>query len=259
MIIGASTACLFPSKTEVAFTELARLGFDCIEIFFNALNELHGEVFDKIKEAQECYGIKVPSLHPFTSFAESFLFFSPYRRRLYDGLEFYKHYFDAANRLGADILVIHGCKEEYKIDEDDYIERFGELVSLGESFGVRVAQENVVKYMSQDKNLLLKMQKDLGDKFHMVFDIKQAIRSGYDPFEIVDCLGKSFVHIHLNDNNTANNLDCMLPGQGRFDFEQLFKKLNALNYNGNAVIELYRANFNAPKDLKQGKMFLENI
>ena len=259
MNIGASTACLFPSKTEKSFADLAELGFDCIEIFFNAFNELDGEVFDEIKSIQTRYKIKVPSLHPFTSFAESVLFFSPYRRRLYDGLELYKQYFDAANRLGADILVIHGCKEEYEIDPDDYIERFGELVCLGERYGVRVAQENVVKYMSQNKDFLLKMQKNLGSKFHMVFDIKQAVRSGYNPFEIVDCLGKSFVHLHLNDNDMSRNLDCMLPGEGKFDFEQLFKKLDGISYNGNAVIELYRANFDKPEDLKQGKMFLENI
>lgn len=259
MNIGVSTACLYPYETEKSMKIMAQAGFRHIEIFFNAIYEMHGFIFEQIKEIKEEHDIEVISLHPFTSFAESFLFFSPYKRRLHDGLEFYKNYFDCANRIGADILVIHGCKNKYAISENDYIERFGALVELGREYGVRVAQENVVKFMSHSPDFLEKMKRQLGDNFMMVFDIKQALRSGYDPFEFVKRLGSSFIHLHISDNTLSNQKDCLPPGKGDFDFEKFLTELKKCNFGGNAVIELYRSNFSEPKDLFNSKVFLEDM
>ncbi|MCR4925053.1 MAG: sugar phosphate isomerase/epimerase [Clostridiales bacterium] len=259
MNIGVSTACLYPLETEKSLQTLAQAGFKDTEIFFNASYEMYGFIFDQIKEILDNYNMNVTSIHPFTSFAESFLLFNAYRRRFYDGLEFYKKYFDTANRLNCDIVVIHGCKLQYAIEEDDYIERFAKLYELGREFGVKIAQENVVNFMSGSLLFLENMKKQLGNDFKMVFDIKQAVRSGYNPLDLVDKLGDSFVHLHLSDHDLDKGKDCLPPGLGNFDFKTFFDKLKEKNYQGNSVIELYRHNFDKPQELYESKLLLEKI
>ncbi len=47
--------------------------------------------------------------------------------------------------------------------------------------------------------------------FKMIFDIKQAIRSGYSPFEVLDEMKNEIVHVHISDSNSK--FDCLPPGR----------------------------------------------
>ena len=52
--------------------------------------------------------------------------------------------------------------------------------------GVTVCQENVNRFKSQHIAFCDRMRRALGDDFHMVLDIKQAVRAGEDPFAFLD-------------------------------------------------------------------------
>lgn len=178
--IGASTACFYPLETERALKRVGELGFSTAEVFFNSFSELRGPLLKAICREQEACKIQVVSVHPFSSGTEPFFLFSAYERRFHDTLEYYKRYFDAANALGAHLLVMHGLKPGASIEEPEYFERFGALVQLGRAQGIMVAQENVVQFSSQSPVFLARMRKALGNDFHMVLDLKQAVRSGLD-------------------------------------------------------------------------------
>ena len=134
--IGASTACFYPLETERALKRVGELGFSTAEVFFNSFSELRGPLLKAICREQEACKIQVVSVHPFSSGTEPFFLFSAYERRFYDTLEYYKRYFDAANALGAHLLVMHGLKPGASIEEPEYFERFGALVQLGRAQGL---------------------------------------------------------------------------------------------------------------------------
>ena len=256
---GISTACLYPLEPENALPVLTGMGFRIFEIFINTFSELKTEYLAGLKKIIDDSGSSVKSIHPFTSGFESFLLFSDYERRFQDGLELYKRYFDAANLLGAKILVLHGqrAEKQSRISEQEYFEHYARLFALGQTFGITVAQENVNLFRSDDPGFISRMRKYLKDGCAFVLDIKQAVRAGKDPFEICDAMGESIVHVHLNDNCPES--DCLLPGSGTMDFGLLMQKLQGFGYDGDLIIEVYRNSFSDLKELEKAKKVTEKL
>ena len=204
-------------------------------------------------------GMKILSVHPFSSFIENTCIFGEYQRRYDDFIDLYKKHCHAAAVLGADIVVIDGAYAVQKRDipEELYFDRFAKLIEFGKKEGVRVCQENVVRFRSQSLDFLKRMRGVFGDDFKMVFDVKQAIRSGYDPFEIAEEMKSSIVHLHLSDNTPE--CDCMPPGAGTFDFLRLFDIMKSAGYSGNAVIEIYSKGYDVAEELRHSKEYFDKL
>lgn len=255
--IGASTACFYPMETETALKRLGELGFSCAEVFFNSFSELRGPLLETIGREGRASGISIVSVHPFTSGTEPYFLFSGYERRYRDTLDYYKRYFEAAAALGAGVLVMHGAKPDAALPESQYFDRFGELVRLGRAYGVTVAQENVVQFSSASADFLARMRAALGADFHMVLDIKQAVRSGLDPLSLARRFAREIVHVHVSDH--LPGMDCLPPGAGAFDFAALRDILLRQGYPGSFIIELYAGNFADDAQLAAAKAFLEPL
>lgn len=259
MIIGASTSCFYPMLTENALDSVIDLGFKAAEIFFNSSSELEDSFTTEMKKHADAAGTRIVSVHPFSSFIENTCIFGEYQRRYDDFVDLYKKQCHAAAMLGADIVVIHGAYAVQKRDipEELYFDRFAKLIEFGKAEGVRVCQENVVRFRSQSLDFLKRMRGVFGDDFNMVFDVKQAIRSGYDPFEVAEEMKNEIVHLHLSDNTNDN--DCLPPGKGNFDFKRLFDIMNSANYQGNAVIEIYSKGLEVESELRASKEFFDKL
>lgn len=259
MEIGASTSCFYPLETEKALEKIIDIGFKKTEVFFNTSSELEVPFVKEMKKQGDDAGLQFLSVHPFSSNLENNCIFGEYQRRYDDFIGLYRQHCEAAAILGAKILVIHGAYARLKrpLPEEHYFERFASLIEIGKQEGVTVCQENVVKFRSQSLDFLKRMRSYLGDDFNMVLDIKQAIRSGYNPFEIVDEMKDSIAHVHLSDHNDV--ADCMPPGRGNFDFKRLFNTLDEANYKGSYVIELYSMGYDIEKELKFSKSFFDNM
>lgn len=260
MNIGASTSCFYPLETEKALGRVIDLGFKKTEIFFNTSSELEAPFVKEMKKAADENGVKVLSVHPFSSAIENTCIFGEYPRRFEDFIGLYQAHCHAAALLGAGVVVIHGALKKRKIPLDDefYFERFRQLVELGKKEGVTVCQENVNRFKSEDIAFMKKMRAALGSDFHMVFDIKQSIRAGYEPFDFVEEMKDEIVHVHLSDNNLPDS-DCLPPGRGNFDFSRLFKTLESSGYKGDYVIEIYSRGLDVENELKYSKAFFENM
>ncbi len=240
MALGISTACFYPAPTEDSLLEVAKTGAKVTEIFFNSSSELERPFLEEILKIKEENGIRIKSVHPFSSFAEGYLLFSQYERRFRDTRDFYKRYYETAAYLGADVVVMHGAKLPFDFSEM-YTQRFGLMVEDAQEFGVKLAQENVVHYNGQTPQMMDALKKTLGAKFHMVLDIKQAIRAGCSPYDFLDRFAKNICHIHISDYHSG--CDCVPPGEGVFDFKSFFQTAREKGYNGDYVIELYRSGF----------------
>lgn len=259
MQVGASTSCFYPLETELALQNVIDLGYDRTEVFFNTVSELEDSFVDDLKRRADDGGTRIVSVHPFSSALENNCIFGEYERRYQDYIGLYQQHCHAAARLGADILVIHGAisKSKRPLPAEHYFDRFAGLIEIGKAEGVRVCQENVVRFRSESVDFLKQMRDYIGDDFNMVFDVKQAVRSGYDPFYVVEEMKDSIVHIHLSDNGEKG--DCLPPGSGSFDFERLFRTMAENGYKGNYITELYSLGFDIKSELKRSKQYLDNI
>ncbi len=259
MQVGASSACFFPLETEKSLQNVLDLGFKTNEVFFNTSSELEDPFVMDLKRRSDEKGASVISVHPFSSALENNCIFGEYQRRYDDFIDLYHRHCHAAALLGAKVLVIHGsfAVQKRQLTDEFYFDRFRSLIEIGKQEGVMVCQENVVRYRSQSIAFLKKMREALGSDFHMVFDVKQSIRCGYDPFEVLDTFKENIVHIHLSDNGEAG--DCLPPGRGSFDFKRLFDTMNGVNYKGGYVIEIYSKGYHVKEELAQSKRFLDKF
>ena len=188
---------------------------------------------------RETRGFEIKSVHPFTSALESMLLFERYTRRFEEGLAFYKNYMEAARRIGAKILVLHGQRlGAGSLCDREYCDHYRTLYRVGQSLGVTVAQENVRLFRSASPEFIAVMRRELGDECAFVLDTKQAVMSGYTPAALCRAMGERLVHVHLSDHTATES--CLLPGAGSFDLRAFRKELRAVGYTGDVITEVYR-------------------
>ena len=257
MEFGLSTACMYPEILEQVIECYGKLGVSQLEIFFNTFSELSKEYVRELKKRVDFYGMTVCSVHPFTSGLEPLMLFSEYERRVGDMLELYKRFFEAMQFLEAKVFVFHGDNRANERNAALYAERYQKLYRCGKEYGVIVAQENIVRCKSGDLDFLKELKCLLGKEIAFVFDIKQAVRSGYDPMEVLQVMGDQTVHLHLNDHLPGK--DCLLPGCGRFDFSGCIRYLREIGNIPTMVVEVYHNNYKLPIELAESLKFLFNI
>ncbi len=247
MKLGISTASLYPLETELALEEIGKAGVKETEIFFNCESELKDGFIDILLEIKEKYGMNITAVHPTMSLAESFMIFSAYERRFYEALKKFRRYSEVAKALGARYIILHGGKPNGILNDEEYCERYMALKNETRQNGVTILQENVVHYRSGDVEFLRSMRDILGDEAEYCFDIKQCVRCGYLPFDLINEFYDNIKHFHISDHSTAG--DCLLPLKGKFDFEGLFKYLNEKKYKGSLMTEVYRFSYENYSDI----------
>ena len=259
MDIGISTGCLYPMLTEDCLKALCDIGFRNFEIFFNTFSELETDYLDNILKIISPYNAKVVSIHPFTSGFESYLLFSNYERRFYDGVTFYEKYFRTAKYIGANKVVLHGLTTVYKssMTNSEYFRRFDILQNSAEKYNVSLIQENVNLFRSNNICFIKDMKTEIPLSAGFVCDVKQAVRGGISPFEMVQTMGSHLRHIHINDFDHDNN--CVLPGKGCFDFDLFFDTIKNAGFDNDIIIEVYRSSFETLNELSDSYKFLKKF
>ncbi len=257
--IGLSSACFYPEETLDAVRHCISLGFRNVEIFMNSFSELEDPYLSRIDALCRETGTKITSIHPFTSSYEYMFFFSSYPKRAKDSAELYRKYFYAAGYLGADFTVFHGDSQKSAFcGMDRYCEVLEMLMETARDEGTELLHESVSTARSGDPAFLAGLRGRLGEKalgekrLRYVFDLKQAVRGGYDPFAVLDAMGNDAAHVHINDWSHADAHqdsrggipgDCRLPYAGDLDLDPVIRRLEEAGYRGRYIIEVYRRNF----------------
>jgi len=219
------------------------MGFKNLEIFLNTFSELCDPYLKKISTLCRENGVSVKSVHPFTSGFEYMFFFSAYKQRAKDSIDyFYKKYFHAAAYLGADYFVFHGDATKAPFfGMDNYCEVLTMLIAAAKEYGITLAHENVSTARAGDPAFMKEIHDRFGDgNIKFVFDLKQAMRAGHDPHRMLDAMGDDIVHVHINDWKDG---ECRLPYAGEQDIDGVIRRLEASGYCGKYIIEVYRKNF----------------
>lgn len=253
--IGISTGCMYPMETEKGLDILLSEGFRRFEVFFSAPSELEGDFIDRQKHKLERCGGTVRSVHPFISALESFLLFSSYERRFFDGMKMYESFYRACARLGGSYVVMHGMRSDFHtIDDAEFFRRFSLMSATAREYGVELLLENVRNFVSSEPSLITDMKAAVPDA-GFVLDTKQAVMSGHDPTEVALAMGSALRHVHISDYSDTSG--CVLPGQGRLDHKKLFDTLRQIGYDGDIIIEVYRSSYGSPEELAEARSFLD--
>ncbi len=248
MKTGVSTSCLFPMLTEEALLALTGMGIHTVEVFLNSPSEKTPEFANRLNRIASAAKTQIVSVHPYSSEAEGVSFFSSYARRFDDEAEAYRQYFEFCNLVGAQLLVFHGARSFMPLEPDFYFERFIRLRDIARSFGVRLCQENVARCHSGAPRFIKGMARAIPD-VDFVLDVKQAVRAGVTPFEMLDAMGARLAHLHLSDH--CRGCDCLALGEGDFDLAELVARLKSTGYEGAALVELYSWNFARKEQLAE--------
>ena len=254
MEVGISLACFYPLEPEKAVKEAQKLGVRICEIFLNTYCELEIPYLKELRKACNAAGLKVYSIHPFTSAIENYLFFSPYPRRIADAKAFYARYAEAADILGASVVNIHADRGMGLESPDLFASCFQPLLDLQNKTGIIYALENIFYNSVNHPEFVRRLKRNLPE-VRFTFDIKQAFKGSQDAYELADAMGEAIVNFHINDRDEDHI--CALPGRGNVDYMRIFSVLHKNGYAGPALIEVYRKNFGTAAELKESKRWLE--
>ncbi len=255
MEVGMSLACFYPMEPERAVNEAAALGIRVCEVFLNTYSELDKGYLRALRDSCDHHGLEVYSVHPFTSFLENYLFFSPYPRRVADATDFYRQYAEAAKILGAQVVNIHGDRGIGLQSVSQYVELIQPLLKLQDQTGIAFSMENVY-YNSVDHPEFTARLRQMAPDVRFTLDIKQAFKGEQDPYVLAEAMGDAVINFHVNDRDEQHF--CMLPGQGTVDYPRIGEILKRNGYGGPALIEVYSANFEDKQEIADAKKFLEN-
>lgn len=243
---GVSSACFYPLDTIRSLRTCAEAGFGAAEIFINTDSEMSGEYYRELRSFVTSAGMRIVSVHPFTSGYENVLFFAGYERRISDGIEYYKKYFEFAASLGASFVVFHGNNMKNPFcGFEKYAEIFRRINEAARPFGVELIHENTTWCIARDAEGVRGLRRACPE-MNFVFDAKQACRGGYDPYAVLEAMGDHAVHFHFNDWIDGH---CAPPYSGELDLPRILGTFGKYGYDGYAIIEVYRENFSDVSEL----------
>ena len=221
------------ASTERAVAELARLGYDCVELCLEAADVRPEEMSEAraraLRRTLDDTGIGLASLS-----------YHADREPLAQRAANQARAIEVARSMGADILILNG---ERSTDQErqwaEQVDRFGTLAQLASAAGVTLAVEPeplLVIGSSQDALAMieavgspaLKVNLDVGHAQITDDDVPASIRR----------LGPAIAHLHLED--IAGRVHKHLPfGAGDIDFAAIREALDEIGYVGPYVVDLF--------------------
>ena len=258
MQCGISTACLFPLDTIESLKRLADTGARVTEIFLNTFSEMEDGYLAKLQDVLQANSIRAAALHPFSSMLEAFFFATPYPARWQDGLKLYRRLFEAASILGADKLVFHGPNKSFSgMTPAAYADMFCALAEEGQKQGVALCQENVSYCHMGSPAYLREALPKMGGHASFVLDNKQVLRQGAALEDMLQAMGGHICHVHISDH--APGRDCLLPGEGSWDFAPFLQALGRLPTPPDMVIEVYSGAVGGQADLQRSLQYINGL
>lgn len=262
MRVGISSAVFYPQMSEVAIEKICNAEVACAEFFYNCDYEISDVYVDTLKKYTADKKTEIISVHPYTAFAEDVFFFSDYERRTEENIKRYSGIFQRAKRLGAKFLTLHGERlnkstfSGAEIAEKRAMDSLSALADEAKRCGITLCLENVAWCKSSDLEYLRKVSENV-DNICFTLDLKQARRAAIPYERYLEIMGERLRNIHVSDCKGAN--DCLLPGEGEFDFSRFIDQVKQLGYAGDFIIEVYSSAFEKENKIFKAKDYLESL
>ncbi|MFD4179967.1 sugar phosphate isomerase/epimerase family protein [Rhodococcus sp. NPDC058514] len=252
ILVGLSTASVYPQNTEAAFEYAAELGYDGIELMVWA--ESVSQDMDAVKALVRKYAVPVQAVH-----APCLLI----SQRVWgaDPVAKLERSVRAAEVLGARTVVVHPPFRWQR----KYSEGFADQVrELEERSDVAVAVENMFpmradRFWGKRGKSAERLEKRGGpgpgvsafapsydptdsDHAHYTLDLSHTATAGMDALELARRMGSGLTHLHLADGRGASVDEHLIPGHGNQPCAQVCRHLVESGFDGQAVLEINTQN-----------------
>lgn len=258
MKTGISTASLFTRyDTEHAIGVLNKYGVRTAEVFLESYCEYDkafGELVNSNRGATEIH-----SIHTLTTQFEPQLY-SINARAKRDSFELLKRTAEAGKAMGAKYYTFHGTARFKKNSAPVDLDRVGritqEIIETIKPFGITLAYENV-HWCNYNYSGFFKEIRKRTSGLKGTLDVKQARLSGLSCKELINEMGEDIVTVHLSD--VSENGKMCLPGKGLTDFEELFRMLESVGFDGALLIEAYTGDYGEERELIESLDYINQL
>lgn len=91
------------------------------------------------------------------------------------------------------------------------------------------------------------------------FDVGHFFCVNEDPASLIRSMRDHIIHVHLEDIADSRVHRHLIPGKGVINFAQIFKALNAIDYDGYVTVELYPYENNPEQAAKDAMEYLKPL
>lgn len=238
MRLGMSSAAFYGrAETEDQAALLRAFPVEVCEIFLETHSEYTAGFGALVKE--RLADLPCLSVHPKGTQFEQDLF-GRSRRQEQDALRAFRGVCEAGRALGARYYVFHG---PFSVSGRlrpgaifEFEKRVTALRAIAGGHGLELLWENVSWCAARDPEDVREIISAFPD-MGFVLDVKQALRAGIAPMDMLEAMGGHIRHVHALDWDAAGRL--CLPGQGTVDWRALMGALRAGGYDGAVILEPY--------------------
>ncbi len=257
MEIGLSTASFFgKALTEDCFDIIKGAGVNVCEVFLTTFSEYTESFGDLLKERKG--DLKVHSVHTLTNQFEPQLSNRAERTRR-DAFQIFESVCKTMQKLGAKYYTYHGAsiikKSMLKVNYEYESTCVKRIMDKLNDYGGELTFENVhwARYNCPE---FIKNLHEYLPELRTCLDIKQAMQSGIDYKEYLNAVGNSLRTVHVCDWNDDG---LCVPGKGKFDFKDFFKRLSGIGYTGPIMVELYSGDYGDYREVYDSVDYLKNL
>ncbi|MGW0043819.1 sugar phosphate isomerase/epimerase family protein [Rhodococcus sp. NPDC003348] len=252
ILVGLSTASVYPQNTESAFEFAAELGYDGVELMVWA--ESVSQDMAAVKRLVRKYAVPVLAVH-----APCLLI----SQRVWgaDPVAKLERSVRAAETLGARTVVVHPPFRWQRRYADGFADQVGDLEQRS---GATVAVENMFpmradRFWGAKSKSAERLERrggpgpgvsvfapsfdptDVGHE-HYTLDLSHTATAGMDAFALAGRMGGGLTHLHLADGRGASADEHLIPGHGNQPCAELCRSLAASEFDGHAVLEVNTQN-----------------
>lgn len=259
MKLGISTASLFGRlDSEKALEFLSNTPIETAEIFLESFceyNKKFGKKLAKIKG-----NLDINSVHVLTTQYEQTLY-SQNEKAKQDSFMLLDNAMACAEKFKAKYYTFHGVarlkKLPFKIDFDRVGRITNDIIQVTKKHGITLAYENVHWCYYNYIGFFSELKKRVPD-LKGTLDIKQARLSNVACGEFISEMASDIVTVHLSDID-ENGKMCLPSKKGVTDYNEIFKRLKDVGFNGAMLLEVYKDDFNELEELFESLEYIKEL
>jgi len=134
-----------------------------------------------------------------------------------------------------------------------------EILEYAAAGNVRIGMEYEPGLLIERAEELAGLILEIGaQNFGANLDLGHSHVAGEVPSEVTQLLASRIFHIHLEDISSRKHYH-LIPGEGDIDFENIFRALSGIDYDGFVTVELYTYPENPGQAAEKAFNYLKNI
>jgi len=227
--VGLSTASVYPQPTADAFRIAMALGYDGVEVM--VWTDPVSQDVDALRGLSQHYGVPVLAVHaPCLVITQRVWSTDPWVK-----LEKAR---DAAEKLGADVVVVHPpfrWQRDYARDFATGIER------MADETAVRFAVENMFPFRVRGREVSAYQPSwNVAEDGYRDFtlDLSHTAVSHDDALAVMAAMGERLTHVHIADGIGLGRDEHLVPGRGTQPCATVMERLAGRGFAGNVIVEV---------------------